>query len=56
MKVRCNECMSIFDEVYIDQNSYDGDEYCPCCGRIGALMDVSESEFPQYYNHEPKEN
>jgi hypothetical protein len=43
--------MSVFDEEYIcDINE---DESCPVCGRIGALMDVPQEEFPQYYNHEP---
>lgn len=54
MKVRCNWCMSVFDEIYMDQDCGSGDDCCPCCGKLGALMDVPESEFPQYYNHEPK--
>lgn len=54
MKVRCNDCMSVFDEEYIDDISEN--ESCPLCGRIGALMDVPQEEFPQYYNHEPINN
>jgi hypothetical protein len=46
--------MSVFDEEYIDDISEN--ESCPLCGRIGALMDVPQEEFPQYYNHEPINN
>ena len=52
MKVRCNDCMSVFDEEYIDDVR--DDESCPVCGRIGALMDVPRDEFPQYYDYAPK--
>lgn len=54
MKVRCNDCMSVFDEEYITDISED--ESCPVCGRIGALMDVPQEEFPQYYYHTPIKN
>ena len=54
MKVRCNDCMSVFDEEYI--NDISDDESCPVCGRIGVLMDVPQEEFPQYYNHAPIKN
>lgn len=56
MKVRCNWCMSVFDEQYVYQNHGTGDDCCPCCGILDKLMDVPESEFPQYYNHESKRN
>lgn len=56
MKIRCNDCMSVFDEKHIEYDEISGQESCPCCGRIGCLMDVSEDEFPQYYNHMPIEN
>lgn len=42
MKVRCNNCMEVFDEKEI---VYDGDldkEFCPCCGEAGCLMDLLE--------------
>lgn len=42
MRVRCNACMSIFDENYIKVNVITGVESCPICGRIGCLMDVEE--------------
>jgi len=54
MKVRCNDCMSIFDEEYI--RNINEDESCPVCERIGALMDVPQEEFPQYYNYAPINN
>lgn len=42
MKVRCNDCMSIFDENYIEVDIINGEESCPICGRVGCLMDVEE--------------
>ena len=42
MRVRCNDCMSVFDENYIEVNVITGIESCPICGRIGCLMDVEE--------------
>lgn len=43
MKVRCNQCMAIFDE---EQISYDGEtEFCPECGESGCLMDLSEIRY-----------
>lgn len=42
MRVRCNDCMSVFDENYIEVNIINGEESCPICGRIGCLMDVEE--------------
>lgn len=43
MKVRCNNCMKVFDEKTI---IYDGDEdmeFCPHCGESGCLMDLKET-------------
>lgn len=56
MKVRCNDCMSVFDENYIKYDEVLDQEGCPCCGRIGCLMDVPENEFPQYYKYTPIDN
>ena len=42
MRVRCNDCMSSFDENYIEKNLISGEESCPICGRIGCLMDIEE--------------
>lgn len=56
MKVRCNWCMSIFNE---EQIVYDRDkdmEFCPVCGDSACLMDVPQDEFPQYYNDLPVNN
>lgn len=42
MRVRCNDCMSVFDENYIEVNIINGEESCPICGRVGCLMDMEE--------------
>lgn len=42
MKVRCNDCMSIFDEKYIEIDPVNDKECCPVCGKIGCLMDIEE--------------
>lgn len=41
MKVRCNNCMAIFDE---DEIVYDVEdiELCPHCGESGCLMDLED--------------
>ncbi len=44
MKIRCNDCMSVFDEKYIVIKGRDGEESCPVCGNVGCLMDVEETE------------
>ena len=41
MKVRCNNCMAVFDEEEIPVDE-DGDEYCPECGTTGCLMDLTD--------------
>lgn len=40
-RVRCNQCMSVFDECHIRvERDESGDrEYCPVCGEEGCLMD-----------------
>lgn len=47
MKVRCNQCMSIFDEENIKLNRM-GREFCPVCGFGGALMDMPEFDTASY--------
>lgn len=42
MKVRCNNCMSVFDEKYIVVDPASEKESCPVCGRIGCLMDIKD--------------
>lgn len=52
MKVRCNNCMKVFDESKL---IYDGDEnmeFCPYCGEGGCFMDLPKDEFPKYYKEE----
>jgi hypothetical protein len=41
-RVRCNWCMSVFDEEHI--KAVDDEEYCPICGETGYLMDMPEEE------------
>lgn len=41
MKVRCNWCMKEMDEEDIPVND-EGDEYCPKCGTVGCLMDLTD--------------
>ena len=43
MKVRCNNCMRIFDEkdILTVGGDYD-DEFCPFCGYHGGLMDMMD--------------
>ena len=43
-KVRCNECMQIFDESEIVVDYTTDVEYCPHCNRTGCLMDLEEEE------------
>ena len=45
MKVRCNQCMKVFDE---DKIVYDGEEdmeFCPECGESDYLMDLPDDEL-----------
>lgn len=42
-KVRCNNCMSVFEEEEIVCNE-DDKEYCPICGKDGCLMDLEIDE------------
>ena len=53
MKIRCNNCMSVFYEQFVKHHNEE--EICPCCSTKGCLMDVPEEEFPQYYDNSPKE-
>jgi len=43
-QVRCNHCMSIFYEEYIDidANGPDSGETCPVCMKGDALMDIDQ--------------
>lgn len=44
MKVRCNNCMAVFDEPEIIYNEKSNTEACPHCGKIGRLMDLTDEE------------
>ena len=50
MKVRCNNCMAVFDEedITVDDNDK---EHCPECGAEGYLMDLTDRRT---YVHELK--
>ena len=43
-KVRCNNCMEVFEERKIIYDSEEDMEFCPCCGEGGCLMDLTEEE------------
>ena len=45
MKVRCNQCMKVFDEERIVYDGEDDIEYCPECGEGGCLMDIAETRY-----------
>lgn len=40
-KVRCNNCMKIYDEDKLIYDEDDNTEYCPYCGESGCLMDIN---------------
>ena len=44
MKVRCNNCMAVFDEPEIIYSKKSNTEACPHCGKIGCLMDLTDEE------------
>lgn len=55
MKVRCNQCMNVFDE---DKIVYDGEtdtEYCCKCGESGCLMDLHDDNLLEDLSMEQKE-
>lgn len=39
-KVRCNQCLEIFDEEEIVYDGDEDEEYCPKCGESGCLMNI----------------
>ena len=45
MKVRCNQCMNIFDEDEIVYDSERDMEFCPKCGEDGCLMDFAKTIY-----------
>lgn len=42
VKVRCNNCMEIFDEKELVYNEDECMEFCPYCGKGGCIMDLEE--------------
>lgn len=45
MKVRCNQCMKVFEEDKIVYDGEDDMEFCPECGEGGCLMDLTDDDF-----------
>lgn len=45
MKVRCNQCMKVFDEEKIVYDGETDTEFCPECGESGCLMDLAETRY-----------
>lgn len=55
-RVRCNHCMSEFDEEYgVDVLGPDGGETCPVCLKGDALMDVTENDHDLRIRAEERE-
>lgn len=52
-KVRCNDCMKVFNENEIVYDEAEDKEYCPYCGVSGCLMDLNdkEKEFESVWNN-----
>ncbi len=50
MKVRCNTCVSVFYEEFLQ------DKACPCCGVVDDFIGLPKKKFPQYYNNEEVDN
>jgi NAD-dependent SIR2 family protein deacetylase len=48
MKVRCNQCMEMFEEEEIiisnDEDYYYKEEVCPKCKKGGCLLDLGEED------------
>lgn len=49
MKVRCNNCMEVFDEKELVYDGNEDMEFCPYCGDGGCIMDLPKDEFPEEY-------
>ena len=45
MKVRCNQCMNVFDEDKIVYDIETDTEYCPKCNKSGCLMDLHDDDL-----------
>ena len=45
MKVRCNQCMKVFEEEEIVYDSERDMEFCPKCGEDGCLMDFAKTIY-----------
>lgn len=44
-KVRCNNCMEVFDERELIYDENEDMEFCPYCGKGGCIMDLGEEEL-----------
>jgi hypothetical protein len=49
LKVRCNNCESIYYEDFLIAHQNGDDEICPVCNKIGCIMDLPQEEFPELY-------
>lgn len=45
MKVRCNNCMEVFDEKELIYNGDEDIEFCPYCGEGGCIMDLPKKRI-----------
>lgn len=55
MRVRCNQCMKIFDEEKIVYDGETDTEFCPECGESGCLMDLLGTELLEDLRMEQQE-
>lgn len=46
-KVRCNNCLKVFDETKIVYDSDKDTEFCPRCGKGGYLMNIDEQNLKE---------
>lgn len=46
-KVRCNNCLKVFDETEIVYDNNKDTEFCPRCGKGGYLMDIDEQKLKE---------
>ena len=59
MKIRCNQCMAVFNEEDIilsqDPLYFKDDEICPKCNKGGALMDIPDDDNLEFNATHTKE-
>ena len=49
LKVRCNNCESIYYEDFLIPHRNGEDVICPVCNKTGCIMDMPKEEYPELY-------